>query len=85
MFSAELGMVVSRPCWFLFSLVGSPFRGNAPVALWVPRRREEGGAAWDRSRGPGYFCFGAWLVSVPETPAGRRLLGRHGGGALDFF
>ena len=46
------------------------------MALWVPRRRGRGGAAWDRSRGPGRYYFGAWLVSVPEALAGRRLLDR---------
>jgi len=59
MLSAELGMVVSRPCWFLFFLMGRP----SGMRLWpfgVPRRRKKGGAAWDRSRGPGWFLL--WCV-----------------------
>jgi len=69
MLSAELRMVVSRPCWFLFSLVGSPFGECAcgPLAFRAGGRR--GAPLGIVVEALGGFCFGVWLLSVPEAPA----------------
>jgi len=85
MLRAELGMVVFGPCWFHFSLVGSPFGECACGPLGFQGGGRRGARLQIVVEALGGFCFGAWLVSVPEAPVGRRLLDRYGGGALDCF
>jgi len=87
MFSAELGMVVSRPCWFpvfwlrldLFPWDSSCSCNSFPLGVIVFPRGVvgfHGDATWDCCRGPGWILFGAWLVPIPEVLAGRRLMVR---------
>jgi len=85
MFSAELGMVVSRPCRFLLSLIGSRLGECAcgPLGFRGGGRRETRLGIIVEALGG--FYFGAWLVPVQEAPVGRQLLDRHSSGVLNFI
>jgi len=80
MFSAELGMAVSRLGRFLVPVNACFFPmaydTSLVVLLWI-FLPGAGGAAREPCRGPGRYYFGARLVSVPEALAGRRLMVRH--------
>jgi len=89
MLSAELGMVVSRPCWLFLRwscncfLSGSCFRVLI-VFGWIAFADKSAQLGNVVEALGGFILVRGWCP-YRRVPAGRRLLVRHGGGVLDFF